>query len=119
MIVPFLAIAGTWFVTGILGLRVIALPDVPFEVGLVMNLGVALLIGMYRPTIATVAGAGPAAVVGVAAAWFAVLVVDPRSPGENILFYWSVFGLMTASAAAAGRLMSAPRARQRKPSAPR
>jgi len=48
-----------------------------------------------------------------------VLSVDPRDAGENILISWFLMGVMTAGAAAAGRLVAAPTARQRKPSASR
>ncbi|MBA3797380.1 MAG: hypothetical protein WKF46_00870 [Candidatus Limnocylindrales bacterium] len=119
MIIPVVAIAGTAFVSAILGLRVVGLPLLSMEAGVVAILGVAILCGLYRPTLAMLPAAGLAAVAGVAAAWLVVLSVDPRDAGENILISWFLMGVMTAGAAAAGRLVAAPTARQRKPSASR
>ncbi len=106
MILPVLAIAGTAFLTAILGFRVVQLPHLPFEGGLAAILAIAILGGLYRPTLAMVTAAGFAAVAGVAAAWLVVLLVDPRDPGESILVAWFTIGLMTAGAAGVGRLVA-------------
>lgn len=112
--IPALAVAGTSFVMGILGWRVVALPHIPFEVGLAASLTVAILCGLYRPTITMTVTAGLAAVAGVAAAWLFVLLVDPRDPGENIGFAWFAIGVMTAGAAGLGRLVASLRVQDQK-----
>ncbi|MEJ7754171.1 MAG: hypothetical protein WKF38_03210, partial [Candidatus Limnocylindrales bacterium] len=68
MIIPVVAIAGTAFVSAILGLRVVGLPLLSMEAGVVAILGVAIWCGLYRPTRARPPAAGLAAVAGVAAA---------------------------------------------------